>query len=212
MRYTEKRLPTALHTRSGRIRTGCLITISILFGLTGCSDNNSKAKPGSDSTVVTAKAQTPVQNNNDPLVGKEYDVYKYEDDSLIQLAYIHYLSPHKISFTLKSGNKKNGKSCSLSDTAVMEMTNGDDPDPASYEDELAENELYPAFEFVYKRDSRETTIGIEPSRGKRLAITTALRDICDRSCPLGSAGTLRRTSLSSVKQEGPHLPPRPGKK
>jgi len=89
-------------------------------------------------------SHAPSQDSKDSSVGKEYDIYKFEDDSLIQLACIHYLSPHKISFTIKSGNKKNGKYCTLSDTAVMDSSNGQ-PDPASYEDELAENELYPAF-------------------------------------------------------------------
>jgi hypothetical protein len=140
---------------------------------------------------------------------KECDVYKFENDSLVQLAYVHYLKPTKIEFSLVSSNKKDGKTCALSDTATLTIT-GDNWDPSTYEDELKGDELYPVYEFDHGEvGGKHTYIGIEPSRGKRLSVQTALSEKCGSSCPLTSVGTLRRIRFSKVKQEGPHLPPVP---
>lgn len=133
---------------------------------------------------------------------KEFDVYKFENDSIIQYAFIHYLTPRRIVFELQTTNKKNQETCNLSDTA----TRGEIDNAAGYTDELNNDEMYGAFEFSFDRGEVHTYIGIEPSRGKRLSVQTGLDSLCDPSCPLHSVGTLRLLKLSQVKQAAPDIP------
>lgn len=194
-------------TRTFICKTAPLYLLGLLF-FAGCSGPDAKDQKN-DSAAAVEKGSKGQKVFRDSASLKPFDVYRLENDSIVQTVYIHYLSPKKIVFLISTSNKKTGKSCELSDTALITATDAA-PDPSAYSDE-ADNDLsYPAYEFVYDRDdSLHTIIGVEPSRGKRLKVQTALSELCGPSCPLESVGTLRRTKLSDVDQEGPKLPPLP---
>jgi hypothetical protein len=190
------------------MRQGIRKWLFAMVVLGGCSGSSDQRSDKSDTTKP-AKVNNSVPPGaiaTDSASFKEYDVYQFKNDSLIQTAYVHYLTPTKIVFRLTSVNRKNGKSCDLMDTARITSSDAV-PDPAAYADELNGDDMYPAYEYLYdRRDSFHTFVGIEPERGNRLKVQTALDSLCGYSTPFTSAGTLRRIRLSPVKQKGPSLP------
>lgn len=137
------------------------------------------------------------------------DTYKWENDSLLQMAYIHYLEPTKIAFVLRSFDKIRQKTRVARGTATLPYALGSNPD--TYDDELDRNEPYPVYEFSSQRDKLYIDIGVEPSRGKRMSanISKSLKILEDADCPIGSMGTLRRIKLSAIAQTAPALPKPP---
>lgn len=179
----------------------------IVLLLAGCSGGDQKTEK-SDTTKASKTMDTVAATGAavDSAAYKDYDIYQFKNDSLIQTAYVHYLTPKKIVFRLTSVNQKSGKSCNLMDTAAITSSEAA-PDPSAYTDELNGDEMYPAYEYLYdRRDSFHTYVGVEPERGKRLKVQTALDSICGNSTPFTSVGTLRLIRLSPVKQKGPSLP------
>jgi hypothetical protein len=134
-----------------------------------------------------------------------FDMYRFQNDTLIQLAYVHYLSRKRIIFRLTTINRAKGQTYNLADTA--ENTSNDViPDPATYNDELNGDVLYPVYEFECNKQNQRITIGVEPSRGKRLSVQTHPGTLGGPSTPLHSTGTLRLVRLSTTPQEAPHVP------
>lgn len=138
-------------------------------------------------------------------IDSSYDVYRFQNDTLIQLAYIHYFNPKRILFRLATTNKITSQTYSLTDTAENTANNGI-PNPATYNDELDGDVMYPVYEFERKMKHWNVTIGIEPSRGKRLSIQTHPDTLGGSFTPAHSVGTLRLLRLSTAAQQGPHLP------
>lgn len=133
------------------------------------------------------------------------DVYQLESDTLIQQAYIKYLSEKSISFLLVSQSRLDNSLCKLSDT--ISLSEGE---PGAYIDQTLGDQLYPVYEFVKEKDSSHINIGIEPSRGERLAVSCS-RDYdntCNNKTPFTSA-TLRLVKKSPIDFPAPMMPPVP---
>ncbi|PWT74566.1 MAG: hypothetical protein C5B59_10885 [Bacteroidetes bacterium] len=155
-------------------------------------------------TVIDTIHDRNVDFPADSTLEREFDVYKFENDSLIQLVYVRYLKKKEILLVVRSENRRTKKSCQFFDTAFSTIS-GDIADPSTYEDELKNGELYPIYEYECIGD-KHTIIGIEPSRGMRLSVSTGIDSVLDPSTPIRSVGTLRRIKLSKVKQKSMDLP------
>ena len=99
----------------------------------------------------------------------KFDLYRYENDLIIQLAYVHYISSKKIIYLLTTYNRSNKKYCQVYDTATSPVESFAD-NAANYEEETLNGISYGVYEYFTKRNRIGTTIGVEPSRGKRLSV------------------------------------------
>ncbi len=186
----------------------CFFLLALLFSCKNSPEKiQSSGQMKADSFVTNVKPALPdtIKKilNFDSV---KADVYKFENDTFAQVAYIHYDNPGKIEFLLKTLNKLNKNTAEIQDTAALPGPIGD---PDTYEDEKDEkdeNSLYPVYEFNGIANGGHIHIGIEPSRGARLSVQVSKKFIQDANCPIASAGTLRRVRLSTQSQEAPHLP------
>jgi hypothetical protein len=183
----------------------CLISLLFSLSVTGCLNSNSEAQHSENKAKDTVSAKTQTPKSYDSLMNMS-DLYEYENDTILQQAYVHYLSPVKINFLLRVTNKRNSKVCEVSDTGVLAYYPSD---PDALDDELAGGELYPAYQFGHEKGASYIYVSVEPSRGKRLIIQAS--PDYKKACLIGSLGTLRRKKLSSVAQQGPSLPKIPAK-
>src|SRR5256885_13847535 len=83
-----------------------LFGISALILVDGCSNRPHQNAITIDSTkkesIATNKSTEKIDSDSD----KDFDVYKFENDSVLQTVYIHYLNPKEIIFRINSFNKK----------------------------------------------------------------------------------------------------------
>jgi len=182
----------------------------LLFGLISCVNNNSNGKSEDSIAVSLQRSQSAVkvqdttnsvkradQSQIDSL--ENYDFYQFENDTLLQSAYIRYMSPRKIKFLVRTKNKRSLNTCEYSD--IAKMANGEGT--AQGNDELNDDELYGVYEYFTDK-KMFFTIDIEFKRGKRMTVFTKTDTaLCKPDCPLSSKGTLRRKSLSRQKQSNP---------
>ena len=182
----------------------------LMFLFVACVNNSKKGKSVDSSYVATqgiqnaAKSIDTITNDKRGIQSifdslKDYDFYRFENDTLIQSAYVRYMSPRKIRFLVKTKNKKSSNTCEYSDSAKMASGEG----TGEGSDELNNDELYGVYEYFTNRKAF-LTIDIEFRRGKRMTVfTKADTGFCKLDCPLSSKGTLRRKSLSKQKQRNP---------
>jgi hypothetical protein len=139
------------------------------------------------------------QSGKDSILLKGYDYYEFENDTLLQSGYIHYLAPRKIKFFVRTRNKISTNMCEFSDIARM----ADGEGTAQGNDGLNNDELYGEYEY-FTNKYPFFTIGVEFKRGKRMTIyLNADTPLCKVDCPLSSKGTLRRKMLSTEVQHNP---------
>jgi len=183
----------------------------LFFVLIACVNNNKNGK-SEDSIHVSLqggqgaiKAQDTINNVKQGVTQLQtdslgnYDFYQFENDTLLQSAYIRYVSPRKIQFLVRTKNKKSLNTCEYSDSARMASGEG----TAQGSDELNDDELYGVYEYFTDKKAF-FTIDVEFKRGMRMTIfAKADKALCKIDCPLSSKGTLRRKSLSKQKQRNP---------
>ena len=198
------------------MKSSLLAYTAVLLIMSDCTGNSGHKQLPTDSELIQSKPgdsvrsyQPRINNAHDSVVvdtqDSSFDMYRFQNDTLIQLAYVHYLSRKRIIFRLTTINRAKGQTYNLADTA--ENTSNDViPDPATYNDELNGDVLYPVYEFECNKQNQRITIGVEPSRGKRLSVQTHPGTLGGPSTPLHSTGTLRLVRLSTTPQEAPHVP------
>ena len=198
------------------MKRNLIACITILLIMSDCTGNRRRIQLPTDSGLTTSKLGDSVSSKK-PGINHAYDsvvidtpdslfdVYKFQNDTLIQLAYVHYLSPKRIIFRLTTVNRAKSQTYNLTDTAEN-TANESVPDPATYNDELDGDALYPVYEFENNNQHQHMTIGIEPSRGKRCSVQTHPDTVGGSSTPMHSIGTLRLVRRSTSPQEGPRLP------
>jgi hypothetical protein len=178
----------------------------------GCKNDNKKESQfinqldslkGANQNIRTYDTTETINSlkkmKNDSITINDFDLYHFENDSLLQSAYVLYSSPREIRFIIKVKNKKSLDTCEYSGTA--KMVSGEAT--AQGNDEMNNDELYGVYEYFTERNPI-FTIGVEFKRGKRMTIFTKAKIAsCKMDCPLSSVGTLRRKWVSHNIQHNP---------
>lgn len=159
------------------------------------SSQKNHVQENKQDTVKTAPKTDKMENDS----LSNYDVYQFTNDTLVQEAYINYVTPKQLKFVVRTKNKMNAHKCEYSGIAMM----ADGEGTAQGSDELNNDELYGVYEY-FTKGHPFFTIDVEFKRGKRIIIFTKDdKALCKADCPLTSHGTLRRISLSKEIQHNP---------
>src|SRR5438270_2929044 len=124
-----------------------LVGILVLVLVGACSDEPHQKTMTIDSTKKETLAHNKTPEKLDSFSEKDFDLYKFENDSILQTVYIHYLNPRQIIFRINSFNKKKGEWHKLYNKALSVNTKATD-NTATAEDDI-NHSMYYVFEFFY---------------------------------------------------------------
>jgi len=91
---------------------GCANNKSLKLNDTDSSSQKTYLKENERDTVTTT-----IKMENDLL--SNYDVYRFTNDTLLQEAYINYITPKQIKFLVRTKNKMSSHKCEYSGIAMM---------------------------------------------------------------------------------------------
>ncbi len=171
-----------------------LYLLLIICAAAGCMGNSPKKQSAVVTPTTAVKPPSPQNAAKKPPSPspnvKGMQLYEYRNDTLVQRVYIKPLPAHRISFVLQTTHRETGNTCHFADTARCPYPN---QDPEMYEDEQAEDEPYPAREYLYDKNGNWISIGIEEPRPNRLRVAIADASVARfKGCHYESVGTLRR--------------------